>query len=122
MSNKKRNNGQNMPPRQPQTQQQENQSPIGQKLKTSTGFEYELKAANMADMRFLDALVSMQDASLPEAERVTSTVRVVRYLLGEGQKDAFYAHVVQKYGAASPAAVGKELGDILANFDAGKKK
>lgn len=97
-------------------------SPIGKKLKTSTGFEYTLEAKNLTDMRFLDALVIMQDESLPESERTTATIRVIRLLLGEGQKDAFYAHITKEYGWASPEAVGKELGDILTNFDDTKKK
>ena len=117
MSQKKRNGQQGQ-----QNTQTQKPSPIGQKLKTATGFEYELKAKNLSDMRFLDALVIMQDESLSEAERTTATVRVIRMLLGEGQKDAFYAHIAKHYGWASPAAVGKELGDILANFDQGKKK
>lgn len=119
MGNKKGYNGQNRP--KPDQQTQHSRSPFGRKLKTSTGFEYVLIAENVADMRFLDALVTMQDASLPEGERTASTVRAIRYLLGESQKDAFYAHIVQHYGAAGPEAVGQELGEIIASFDQAKK-
>lgn len=125
MSNKKRKNGQQRPQQQGGTQMsqpQQTQSPIGRKLKTPTGFEYELKAKNLTDMRFLDNLVTMQDPNRNENERTVATVRVIQLLLGDEQKEAFYAHVVKIYGYADPAGTGKELGYILANFDQGKKK
>ena len=125
MSKNKRNNGQQRPQQQGGTQApqpQQKSSPIGQRLKTRTGFEYKLEAKNLTDMRFLDGLVTMQDPNKSESERTLATVRVIQILLGDEQKDAFYEHIVRTYGWADPAAVGKELGDILANFDQGKKK
>ena len=123
MSNKKkRYYGQQMYQKAQGQEQQKTQTLIGRKLRTSSGFEYTLKAQNLQDMRFLDTLVAMEDESLTEAERVTNMVRFLRLALGETQKDAFYAHIVRIYGWASPAAVGKELRDILNNFDQGKKK
>lgn len=125
MSNKKRKNWQQRPQQQGGTkapQPQQSSSPIGKKLKTRTGFEYTLKAKNLTDMRFLDGLVTMQDPNKSESDRTLATVRVIQLLLGDEQKDAFYEHIVKTYKWADPAAVGKELGDILANFDQGKKK
>ena len=101
---------------------EEQKTPIGKQLKTRSGFEYKLEAKNLTDMRFLDSLVAMQDASKSESERTLATVRVIQLLLGDAQKDAFYEHVARVYGWAEPAAVGRELGDILANFDQSKKK
>lgn len=92
------------------------------KYRTPSGFEYTLKAENLQDMRLMDALVSMEDTTLTEAERVTSMVRVIQLLLGFDQKEALYAHVVRNVGWASPVAVGLELKAIIRNFDEAKKK
>ena len=121
MSNNKKRRNRHQDGQRPQEAGQK-QAAVGRKLSTSSGFEYTLAAKNLTDMRFLDALVTMQDESLSEPERTIATVRVIRMLLGEEQKDAFYAHITKKYGWPSPAVVGKELGEILANFDQSKKK
>ena len=122
MSKKKRNNWQQVTEKKPRQEMEEQKTPIGKQLKTRSGFEYKLEAKNLTDMRFLDSLVAMQDASKSESERTLATVRVIQLLLGDAQKDAFYEHVARVYGWAEPAAVGRELGDILANFDQSKKK
>ena len=98
------------------------QQNTGKKFRTLTGFEYTIQAKNIQDMRFLDALVSMEDPALTEAERVVSMVRVIRMMLGEEQKEALYAHVTKLHGWADPAAVGAELKSIISNFDESKKK
>lgn len=102
--------------------QQEQTTPFRKTLSTSSGFEYILQAKNLQDMRFLDALVLMEDESLSESERMVNMIRVLRLMLGESQKDALYAHVVKLNGWASPAAIGRELKDIISNFDESKKK
>ena len=126
----KKKNGYSRPKNQQQNQniqqeskaQPEQTTPFRKLLKTSSGFEYELQAKNLQDMRFLDALVLMEDESLSESERTVNMIRVLRMMLGENQKDALYAHVVKLNGWASPAAVGRELKDIISNFDGSKKK
>ena len=113
---------QNLNRPQKRKEQPEQTTPFRRTLSTSSGFEYELKAKNLQDMRFLDALVLMEDESLSESERTVNMIRVLRLMLGENQKDALYAHVVKLNGWASPAAVGRELKDIISNFDESKKK
>lgn len=88
---------------------------------TKSGFKYQI-TENMNDMRLLDALVTMQDPSLSETERSVACTKAIRFLLGENQKEALFAHIVKMYGWARPDAVARELMEIIANFDEGKKK
>lgn len=114
MSKKKHYNGQNG-----QNLQQEKKE---NRFRTSSGFEYELNTKNLQDVRFLDALVEMEDPSTKEEQRVVSMIRVIRMILGTEQKDALYARIEKQYGWVPPAAVAKELKDIIGNLSESKKK
>ena len=115
MGKKKHYNGQN---RQHANQQAREENVF----RTTSGFEYRLEAKNLQDMRLLDAMVEMEDQSTPYQSRITSMIKVIRMMLGEDQKEKFYAHVVKLYGWADPEAVGRELKDIIDNLNGSKKK
>ena len=92
------------------------------KYKTSSGFEYEINTQNLNDMTIIDGLITMNDATVQEHIRVVAMIRVLRGLLGEEQKDALYAHVIQKEGQAKTEAIGRELREIIESLDENKKK
>ena len=102
--------------------QDHQEKPKGPKIyRTSTGFEYRL-TQNLYDMRLIDALVTMQDPSIDYGTRSVAYMKALRFLLGEDQKEALFAHVVRRVGWADPKVVIKELMDIIANFEESKKK
>lgn len=103
----------------PQDHLQQEKSP--KIFSTKSGFTYQI-TENMNDMRLLDALVTMQDPSLSETERSVACTKAIRFILGENQKEALFAHIVRRYGWARPDAVARELMEIIANFDESKKK
>lgn len=122
MSKNKNRNGTPRQQNAPQDHKQPEKKPQTNKIRTGTGFEFEIKMKNPTDMRFVDALVGMDDESQPENLRLVDMIRVIRMLMGDAQKDAFFDHVAKAYGWASPGAVGKELRDIFASLDQSKKK
>lgn len=89
--------------------------------KTSSGFEYKI-TENISDFRLADAIVTMQDPTLDEGTRSVACVKALRFLLGEDQKEALFAHIVKRYGWVPSPAVARELMDIIGNFDENKKK
>lgn len=92
------------------------------KSKTKSGFEFSIPDERIFDMRTVDALVAMEDASLSEETRSIALVRAIRFLLGDKQKDALYAHISKEKGVADPYKVGQEFKEILLLLEGDKKK
>lgn len=92
------------------------------KIKTASGFECAINEENLQDMRLIDALVSMEDTGLDAGSRIVSMIRVLRLMLGEEQKDAYYNYLVKKKGKADPQTVGEDLKVIINSLNEDKKK
>ena len=92
------------------------------KIKTASGFECVVNEENLQDMRLIDALVSMEDTGLAEGSRIINMIRVLRLMLGEEQKDAYYNFLVKEKGKADPVTVGEDLKVIINSLNEDKKK
>ncbi len=90
---------------------------------TRGGFECRLDLKAFYDVRFLDAIVTMEDNSVKDEVRGVAMMRALRFLFGEEQKDAFYQHIAdQNDGYAGIEDVSEELLDIIHYVGKDKKK
>lgn len=105
----------------PQDHQKKNDNTI--KFTTQSGFKCKFDRKAFFDMRFLDAIVMMEDGGVKDEAKGVAMMRAVRFLLGEEQKDAFYLHIAEKNdGHVSVEAVSKELYEIIRYVGNDKKK
>ena len=90
--------------------------------KTSTGFAFALPENKLQDMRILRALAATMKAP-DEADpfaQLTALDNLGTLILGADKYQKLLDHVATEDGLQPPAAVDKELGEILAAYNQGK--
>lgn len=79
------------------------------KGKTESGFEFEINESNLDDMRFIDALASLDSGNFLALSKVADIV------FSSDQKQKLYQHLAEhdKEGKVRIEAFTKEIVDIL---------
>lgn len=92
------------------------------KIKTKTGFEWEINDAAFDDMRLVDSLVKIERGSISTTEKMIALNQVATSLLGDNGKEALFVHVEKKTGKAGIKEVTGEIYDMLEQLNDKEKK
>ena len=88
---------------------------------TGSGFVYEFDEERANDMMVLQRIVTLTDDEAPALDKVRALTALPGMLLGQEQADRLYAHLAQIHGGrVPPAALEKDLTEILGGSAAGK--
>lgn len=77
------------------------------KGKTESGFEFELNEQALTDFRLLDLLSEIEDGN------VSSSVKAIKFLLGDEQKEKLYDFCKNEDGFIPADEVIKVFGEIM---------
>ena len=80
---------------------------------TSTGFTFSFDESRADDMRVLDLIVTVNDESVSEFDRLAGGSRLAELLLGKEQRTALYDHIATTHDGRVPISV---FSDALAEI------
>lgn len=91
-------------------------------ITTSSGFEYEVEAGALDDMEIFEDLMTIEDPDASKPARMRATTRAFRKLIGEEQTKSLEGFLRSRDGRVRISAYQKEILELFASMNNGKKK
>ena len=90
------------------------------KVKTKSGFVYDIDEGKVAEWTFVDNLVDMESAD--QTRRIIATRNAIKYLLGEEGTEKLAEHVKDDKGIRNFGRMLEEFKEIMALLGEKQKK
>ena len=83
------------------------------KGKTASGFVFEIDEKRLSDWEFVKLLAAGEDEDATEGQRLSASVKLVRFMLGKDGEKRLIEHVRDDDGIADAGRINEEISAIF---------